>query len=307
MVGRCDGTMESSTETIPGRGARRVTAKRAGLGVMILVVAAIGAESALARGGSSPAVAASATAATAATVTQAKVATTAAAGSSVVIDAAVVSRPATASAAAAVTTVAATTAPTSRTLDVPVYYQAYTLSCEEAALRMALASEGIYVTDTQVLAIIGSDPTGAYWDASGLRWGDPYATFVGSVSGSETALTGYGTYYPNIARAASALGGTVLASGEDISAQAVYDYILAGHPVVAWVTYQWVNAQRADYTAYDGRVIPYAGPVEHAVTVVGVTATEVIINDPDFGRTVVSKSLFESSYATYNHMAVVLK
>lgn len=98
-----------------------------------------------------------------------------------------------------------------------------------------------------------------------------------------------------------------LAAGEGISAQSVYQYILAGHPVVTWVTYQWVNAQRVDYLAYDGRVIPYAGPVEHAVTVVGVTPTNVIINDPDVGRTVISKSLFEASYATYNNMAVVLK
>ena len=196
---------------------------------------------------------------------------------------------------------------TARSLAVPLYYQAYTLSCEEAALRMALASEGIPVTDAGVLAIIGSDLAAATWDSSGLRWGDPYKTFVGDVAGGETSLTGYGTYYPTIARAAAALGGTVLAAGEGISAQSVYQYILSGHPVVTWVTYQWVNAQRADYVAYDGRVIPYAGPVEHAVTVVGVTPTDVIVNDPDFGRTVISKTLFEASYATYNNMAVVLR
>ena len=201
----------------------------------------------------------------------------------------------------------AAAATTTRILDIAVRYQAYTLSCEESALRMALSSEGINVTDAQVLAIIGTDLRAAYTDASGLRWGDPYTTFVGNPSGSEVNLTGYGTYYPTIAKAAAVLGGTVLAAGEGITSATVYANVLAGHPVVAWVTYQWVIAARHDYVAFDGRVVPYAGPVEHAVTVVGVTPTQVYINNPDFGLQVISRTLFEATYATYNNMAVILK
>jgi uncharacterized protein YvpB len=172
---------------------------------------------------------------------------------------------------------------------------------------MALASEGINVTDAQVLQITGTDATSAYIDSAGLHWGDPYTSFVGSPSGSQVSLTGYGTYYPTIAKAATALGGMVLVAGEGIAPVTVYADVLAGHPVVAWVTYQWVSAQRSDYTAFDGSVIPYAGPVEHAVTVVGVTSTDVVINNPDSGQEVISKSVFEASYATYNNMAVVLR
>jgi uncharacterized protein YvpB len=87
----------------------------------------------------------------------------------------------------------------------------------------------------------------------------------------------------------------------------VYSAVLSGHPVVAWVTYNWLPATRSDYTAFDGRVIPYAGPIEHAVTVVGVTPTTVVINNPDVGREVIAKSLFEAAYATYNNMAVILQ
>jgi uncharacterized protein YvpB len=194
----------------------------------------------------------------------------------------------------------------SRLLNVPVYYQAYVLSCEEAALRMALAYEGIQATDAQILALIGIDWSAATYDSSGLRWGDPYTSFVGNPNGSEVYLSGYGTYYPNIARAAAALGGNVLRAGEGIAPADLYTAVLAGHPVVAWVTYQWVSAQRSDYVAFDGRTIPYAGPVEHAVAVVGVTSTSVYINDPDFGQYQVSKAVFEAAYATYNQMAVVL-
>lgn len=195
---------------------------------------------------------------------------------------------------------------TERVNSIPYFAQTYTLSCEEASLRMALAAEGIQTTDAQILSLIGIDWSPATYGASGLRWGDPYTSFVGNPSGSEVALTGYGTYYPTIAKAAGQLGGTVLNSGEGISPADVYAAILAGHPVVAWVTFGWVVPQRSDYVAYDGRTIPYAGPVEHAVTVTGVDATHVYINNPDTSREVVSKGVFEAAYGTYNDMAVVL-
>jgi uncharacterized protein YvpB len=195
---------------------------------------------------------------------------------------------------------------TSRTLQVPLYYQAYSLSCESASLRMALAYQGINVTDAEILAKIPVDGRPPFWDSTGLRWGDPYTSFVGDVSGGQDDMTGYGTYYPTIVAAATALGGKVLAAGEGISPERVYDAVLGGHPVVAWVTYEWANVQRSDYTAYDGRMIAYVGPFEHAVTVIGVTPTQVYVNNPDFGLEVIPRSLFESAYATFNNMAVIL-
>jgi uncharacterized protein YvpB len=196
---------------------------------------------------------------------------------------------------------------TSRLLQVPLYPQSRALSCEAASLRMALAFEGIFVSEDQVLAMIPTDLQPASYDSAGLRWGDPYTSFVGQVTGSQVDLSGYGTYYPTIAAAASSLGGTVLAAGEGIGPSSVYSAVLGGHPVIAWVTYQWAAASRSDYVAYDGRTIPYAGAVEHAVTVTGVTATDVYVNNPDTGAEVVPKAVFEASYATFNDMAVFLK
>jgi uncharacterized protein YvpB len=195
-----------------------------------------------------------------------------------------------------------------RILDIPWYKQAFPLSCEAASLRMALAYRGISTTDAQILAIIGSDPRAAAVSTDGtMRWGNPYLTFVGNANGSEVALTGYGTYYPTIAKAAAALGGQVLRAGEGITPADVYQAIRDGHPVVAWVTYHWVSAKRRDYVSFDEKTIPYAGPVEHAVTVYGVTADDVYINDPWNGRERVSRQTFETSFATYNHMAVILQ
>lgn len=203
-------------------------------------------------------------------------------------------------------TIFAPSASGSRVLNVPWYHQAFELSCESAALRMALAYEGIATTDDAVLDIVGADPRPAGWVNGALHWGDPYVSFVGNVRGSELALTGYGMYYPTVVKAATQLGGHVLAQGEGITPTQVYEAVLAGHPVVTWVTYQWVILRRQDYVAFDGRTIPYAGPGEHAVTVVGVDSTRVLINNPWSGQEWISKPLFERVYATYNQMAVVL-
>src|SRR5215470_7032966 len=197
-------------------------------------------------------------------------------------------------------------APRARTLSVPWYHQEYELSCEAASLRMALAHEGIATTDAAILDIVGIDRRPAFFENGALRWGDPFTTFVGDPNGSEVALTGYGTYYPTIARAAAALGGSVLASGQGIPAATVYAAVLQGHPVVAWVTYQWVTPTRFDYTAFDSRTVPFAGPVEHAVTVVGVDEGSVLINNPWSGQEWVDKTTFEAAYAVYDQMAVIV-
>src|SRR5579864_1821513 len=109
-----------------------------------------------------------------------------------------------------------------RTLGVPWYRQAFGLSCEEASLRMALAYQGISTTDAAILDIIGTDERPAYVQDGVMHWGNPYTTFVGNPNGSEVALTGYGTYYPTIARAATVLGGRVVRAGEGITPRQLY-------------------------------------------------------------------------------------
>jgi uncharacterized protein YvpB len=171
---------------------------------------------------------------------------------------------------------------------------------------MALAYEGIATTDKAVLDIMGSDPRGPVFDQSGMHWGDPFAAFVGNVNGSEIALTGYGVYYPPIAHAATVLGGKVLRSGQNIAPAELYDAVLTGHPAVVWVTYHWVRLTRKDYVAFDGKTVTYAGPGEHAVTLVGVQPSRVLINNPATGVEWIDKTTFEAIYAIYDHMAVIL-
>ena len=194
-----------------------------------------------------------------------------------------------------------------RYLAVPEYHQTHGLSCEAAALQMALAALGIAVSQDTILNESPIDRRGAYYDSSGaFHWGDPYSNFVGNPDGSERGLTGYGEYYPPIARVAQAHGATIQQSGEGISPSTLYQAVLNGHPVIAWTSFDWLFHRVSHYVAFDGRTVQFGSPYEHAVTIAGVTNGYVLINNPWFGVQWISKSTFESSYATFNDMAVIL-
>jgi uncharacterized protein YvpB len=197
--------------------------------------------------------------------------------------------------------------PTSRTLNVPQYYQHYALSCEEAALRMALAYEGINVSEDQIYGVMGIDYRAPVHDGSGFHWGDPYAQFVGDPNGSEANDTGYGSYNEAVARTAAAMGGSVVASGEQVSPSYVYQSVLNGHPVIAWVPFDWAPHGTSMYTAFDGRWVRFGAPYEHAVTIIGVNADSILVNNPWQGQQWVSKSKFEWAYGMFNQMAVVIQ
>jgi uncharacterized protein YvpB len=195
---------------------------------------------------------------------------------------------------------------TSRTIWVPLYRQIHGLDCEAAALQMALAHERIYVNQNRLLNALGIDWRMPTRDASGFHWGDPYTSFVGNPDGSEIRMTGYGTYSPPIDRVARQFGGRVLWSGVGISPGAVYNHLLAGHPVVAWVSFDWRWHQNSTYVAFDGRYVSFGSPYEHAVTLYGVTPGYVLVNNPWHGvRQWISKSRFEAAFATFDDMAVV--
>src|SRR5205814_3231111 len=94
--------------------------------------------------------------------------------------------------------------------------------------------------------------------------------------------------------------------GQGLSAGQVYQALREGHPVVAWVSYDYASHPRTDYAAFDGAVIPYAGAVEHAVTLVGLAPGQVLIFDPDQGPLWLARSTFETAYQTFDEMAVEL-
>jgi uncharacterized protein YvpB len=202
--------------------------------------------------------------------------------------------------------------PTHRVLAVKQHYQDHNLSCEAAALKMALSYEGITIDEVTLMSYMSVDLRPARFDARGrlVSWGDPARAYVGNVDGHIERYTGYGVYQAPVARAAIRAGAHVVASGSGlygsgISPITIYNAVLDGHPVVAWISNTYHEVALSRYVAYDGVTVWYT-LTEHAVTVVGVRRGEVLINDPWFGQAWHSKAQFESAYQTFNHMAVIV-
>ncbi len=197
--------------------------------------------------------------------------------------------------------------PDTRVLSINAVRQIHALDCEAAALQMALSYRGVNASQDTILGSMPSDPRYGYRDGFGLlHWGDPYTGFVGDVNGSEGSLTGYGVYYPPIARAAQSLGGSVVASGQRIAPADIYRAVVAGHPSVVWVSASWRYQGTELGLAFDGASVPYGVGFEHAVTVVGVNPGSVLVNNPLSGAQWISKSTFESSFTTFDNMAVIV-
>ncbi|MGH7697558.1 MAG: C39 family peptidase [Candidatus Dormibacteria bacterium] len=191
--------------------------------------------------------------------------------------------------------------------------QAYREDCEEAALQMALEHENISASQATILGTEGVDAS-VPGIGPGLG-GDPYKTFVGPPDSPGSGSAEPGTYSPVVARAATTLGATVLQAGQDITPVQLFTDIEEGHPAVVWVTASWEHHNASTICA-QGDCFPWAGADEHAVTLVGIGANSVLIDnplltssygDPYLGPGVwVPMSVFDSVYATYSDMAVVI-
>ena len=193
------------------------------------------------------------------------------------------------------------------TIPVPIYRQSRNLNCETAAMQMGLAYYGHYYSQDSLFAYENPDLRRATWINGTLHWGDPYTNFVGDVNGSETALTGYGVYYPVILAIARSHGVPNAYGGEGFSPATVYAELAAGHPVQIWMEARWSRPAMRSWVAWDGRTIRYS-LAEHSVILTGVSPTSVRVNDDQFGSQYwVSKWTFETSWRDFNNMAVIYR
>lgn len=198
--------------------------------------------------------------------------------------------------------VTAATAPTSHVIAVPIDYQDQPLSCEAAALKMALAGKGVQVSESQIMKLVGYDPT----PHRGNVWGDPHTAFVGNIAGHRNT-TGYGVYWEPILRAASHWRSARIITNSTI--QQLAQEVLADHPVVIWGTIG--PAYRDDWTTSSGKSI-LAWKGEHARTVIGVIGpadqpTSFIVNDPVAGRLTWSAAKLNANWASFNRSGVIVQ
>jgi uncharacterized protein YvpB len=189
---------------------------------------------------------------------------------------------------------------------VPWYRQQLSNSCEATALRMVLAARGHRVEDQAVLERIGVDRVHDQAGISGPRAGNPFRAFVGDPNGSQLAGTGFGVYHPPVARVARSYGLAVVEAGQGISPARIREQVSRGHPAIVWVDYLWRHKTARQYRAYDGSLVPYAGPAEHVVVVSRIADGRILVNDPARGQYWVTNAAFEAGYATYGNMAVII-
>jgi uncharacterized protein YvpB len=202
--------------------------------------------------------------------------------------------------------------PTARVLDIKIHFQEHNLTCEAAALKMALSYEGISVDELTLIGYMTSDSRPARFDSKGnlVTWGNPARGFVGNPDGNIQRYTGYGVYFGPVATAAERSGAHVVAAGGGLYGSAVapadvYNAVLDGHPVVAWISNTYRTVPLKSYLAYDGATVSYT-LTEHAVSVIGVRPDAVLVNDPWFGQHWHPKAQFEAAYRTFDNMAVIV-
>jgi uncharacterized protein YvpB len=186
-------------------------------------------------------------------------------------------------------------------LAVPAYLQKYTLSCELASLRMALAYKGIEKSEDDLLNQVGVDNT----PHVGNVWGNPYEHFVGDVNGKQMK-NGYGVYWGPIERVAKMYGEALAFEHGNIGM--VTQNILKGNPVIVWAYSK--NGTPTSWTTPNGVKI-FAAAGEHTVVVVGFVGpadnpTEIIVNDSLVGQVHWSRSLFDRKWATFSQSGVII-
>lgn len=191
-------------------------------------------------------------------------------------------------------------------IQAPLYRQEHDLTCEAAALRMALGALGINVAESDLLAGLARDPTPrAVLPDATVQWGDPNLGFVGQWDGA-FAVDGYGVYQDPIAALARASGAPQATPLFGAAPDDLYAAVANGSPVVAWIPYDGNVLGRGSWLTPAGQRIDYV-VTEHAVVLVGVDAQGVTYADPyTASLKQMTYARFEASLAELQNRAVIL-
>jgi uncharacterized protein YvpB len=176
----------------------------------------------------------------------------------------------------------------------PVVAQQLRDNCETAALEVLLATTGVASDQLALqseLRLDGPrDPQGA---GPSQVWGDPERGFVGRADGGGPA-GGFGVYQAPIAALALRHGRRLvdLTGG---SPTAVYQRVLTGHAVMAWVGL--ANGPYGQWQTPAGRLVR-VNFNEHAVVISGLTAAGIVqvINPLTGTRELWTKLTFEAMW-----------
>jgi len=194
-----------------------------------------------------------------------------------------------------------------RILQVPLHRQEHALSCEAAALQIALGTLGYQVTEDHLLARLARDPTPRTVMPNGrVVWGDPDIGFVGDWDGA-FARDGYGVYEGPIADLAVAEGLDGTSALRNADPKVLYDAVRAGYPAVVWMPYGGHVKGRGMWTTSSGVSVDYV-VTEHAVVLAGVGPDGVVYADPYTGTLArASFDDFETAMSELDNRAVIVR
>jgi len=188
-------------------------------------------------------------------------------------------------------------------LKVPYHYQEHALSCEVAALKMALNYKGVKVTENELIQQLPvSDPGPRH---PGNIWGDPNLGFVGNINGS-MPNTGYGVYEKPIYDLASKYRPAKIISNGTINDLLIE--LSDNNPIVVWGVVG--HGKDISWQTPEGKIIS-AKLDEHARTLIGFTGQSdnpklMILLDPIYGEIRLSISDFQKNWEKLDKKAVVV-
>jgi len=183
-------------------------------------------------------------------------------------------------------------------------WQKYRLSCEAASLKMALSAKGINVSEDEIMAKVGFDPTP---HENGI-WGDPNLAFVGDING-KICSTGYGVHWGPVAKAANNWTEAEAFSGWNL--EKLINEIKLGNPIITWGTlpvttpheYSWHTPQGKEIKTYRET------HVRLAVGFVGdpENPAQIIMDDPLSGQIYWDTDYFLKNWQAFDFSGVVVR
>lgn len=188
-----------------------------------------------------------------------------------------------------------------------MHRQEHPLSCEAAALKMAMGVLGVAVSEESLLDTMARDATPRQAMPDGrVVWGDPDLGYVGRWDGV-FARDGYGVYEKPIADLALAHGFKGTQYGRGYDPKELYAAVRQGFPVVVWAPYELTVKGRGSWYTPAGKRVDYVVTM-HAMVLAGVDAEGVYYADPL--KPTLQKApyaAFEAAFTEIDRRAVILR
>ena len=175
------------------------------------------------------------------------------------------------------------------------------LSCEPAALKMALDAQGAHVAEAEIIFRMPFDKT----KRTDSVWGDPDKGFVGNIDG-EMLVDGYGVHSAPLAETASNWRKAEAIEGG--SSAELAGHLLAGRPVIVWGFSG--KSGSSIWQTPDGKTV-HAVNGEHTRVVCGFRGSPsdpdgFFLMDPNCGLVYWPRRLFLSNWGALNRSGVAI-